>query len=234
MQDMKFFLDGLPYFKDLNQQDLDELSTLFMERKYERGVDVFQEYGEGNELFFIQSGAVKIYRTDDSREIILAILGFGDLFGEMAVLQEQYPRSASAKTMEPSTFFVLKRRDFLSLINKSPQIAIRILQAALDRLRRANEFITDLTTLDARTRIARGLLRLTEKHGIRKEGGIAIDIRLTHQQIADLTGTVRETVTKVLLDMQLQEAITITKKKIIILDIGKLEQFAGASNDGMP
>ncbi|MFT9847147.1 Crp/Fnr family transcriptional regulator [Aneurinibacillus sp. REN35] len=216
------FLRYFPFFEHLKETELAEIAPLFITRTYEKGANVFFEEEEGDELYIIKSGVVKIYRDDKAREIILAIFREGDFFGEMAVLQNERVRSASARTLEKTTLYVLKRYDFISLLNRSPGIFIKILETALDRLRKANELITDLTILDARTRIVRMILRLIENHGRKNREGVLIDLKLTHQQIADMTGTVRETVTKILLDLQNQQLIRIDKKKIIIHDVEKL------------
>src|SRR5690606_26128561 len=134
---------------------------------------------------------------------------------------------ASAKTMEETTLYVLKRHDFTTLMNNNHDLSVKILKTALTRLRKANELITDLTILDARARVARGLLRLIEKHGVERRHGILINLKLTHQQIADMTGTVRETVSKIMLEMQNQKLILIDKKKISICELDKLKKLAG-------
>jgi CRP/FNR family cyclic AMP-dependent transcriptional regulator len=97
--------------------------------------------------------------------------------------------------------------------------------AALDRLRDANKLITDLTIHDVRTRIARMLLRLTEQHGIPSADGILIDLKLTHQHLADMSGTARETVTKLLLELQNEQLIRIDQKKISINNIDGLRNI---------
>ncbi|WP_438351091.1 Crp/Fnr family transcriptional regulator [Paenibacillus sp. FA6] len=227
MEEMLVFLREFPFFKQLEVEELQKVSSYVITRTYDKGVNVFLEDGDGDELYIIQSGVVKIYRENEAREIILAIFTEGDFFGEMAVLENELMRSASAKTMEETTLYVLKRHDFHWLMNNNPQISLKIMQTALQRLRKANELITDLTILDARTRVTRGLLRLIEDHGVRHEDGIWIDLKLTHQQIADMTGTVRETVTKIMLELQNQNTIKIDKKKIFIYDIAKFEQLTG-------
>lgn len=228
MKEMLGFLRDFPFFHNLEEEDLEKVASLFMIRTYEKGINVFLEDDEGDELYIIQSGVVKIYKENEAREIILAIFREGDFFGEMAVLENEQVRSASAQTVEKTTLYVLKRNDFAWLMNNNPQITFKILQTALERLRKANEFITDLTILDARTRIARGLLRLIEIHGVQIEDGILIDLKLTHQQISDMTGTVRETVTKVMLELQNQEMIKVDKKKILICNSAKLEAMTGS------
>jgi len=223
------FLRHFPFFQDLEDEDLAKLAPLFLTRTYEKGTNIFREGEAGEELFIIKSGVVKIYRDDEVRDIILAIFRDGDFFGEMAVLENEQVRSASAKTMEKTVVYYLTRRDFVALLEQNPKISRRILETALDRLRKANELITDLTLLDVRTRIIKMMLRLTEKHGVNQKTGILIDLKLTHQQIADMTGTVRETVTKVLLDLQNQDFIQIKKKKILICNLAEIERLVETS-----
>jgi len=219
------FLRDFPFFFGLEDEALEKIARLFIVRVYEKGTNVFLEEGPGDELYIIQSGIVNIYKINEAREIILAIFREGDFFGEMAVLEEEKMRSASAKAVEKTTLYVLKRQDLDFLMNDNPHIAIKILKTALGRLRKANELITDLTIHDARTRIVRGLLRLIEMHGVQSADRILINLKLTHQQIADMTGTVRETVTKVISDLQYQHIIKVDKKKIQIIDLAKLEQL---------
>ncbi|WP_231956067.1 Crp/Fnr family transcriptional regulator [Aneurinibacillus soli] len=218
------FLCYFPFFEELEEADLREISSMFITRTYEKGRTVFLEGEKGDELYMIKSGVINIYRIDEAREIILAIFGDGDFFGEMAVLENEQVRSASAKTMEKSVLYALKRQDFMSLLNRNPNISMKILKTTLDRLRKANELITNLTILDARTRVIRMLLRLAGQHGTQRKDGILINLKLTHQQMADMTGTVRETVTKILLELQDEKLIHIEKKKIMIGSIEKLEQ----------
>lgn len=210
-----------PFFEGLEEAQLEKIAPLFMTRDYRKGEYVFWENEEGDELFMIKTGLVKIFRQDQTREIILAIFSDGDFFGEMAVLENERVRSASAKTLEKTTLYVLKRSDFISLLYENPTILIKILETALERLRQANELITDLTILNARTRMIRMLLRLCEQHGIQSKDGVLIDLKLTHQQLADMTGTVRETVTKILLELQDSDLVRVDKKKIFIPNVEK-------------
>lgn len=225
--DLSQFLRQFPFFQDLEENDLEKLFPLFITRSYERGQDIFLEGEEGDELFIIKSGVVKIYRYDETRDIILAIFRNGDFFGEMAVLENEQVRSASAMSLEKTSVYVLKREDFVNLLNRNPKMTKRILETALDRLRKANEMITDLTFLDVRARVVKMMLRLSEKHGVPYKSGVLIDLKLTHQQMADMTGAVRETVTKVLLDLQSEGMIKIEKKKVFIPDVGKFLQSIG-------
>lgn len=177
------------------------------------------------DLYLIISGVIQIYQDNHSRDVILSIFREGDFFGEMALLQKERVRSASARTIEKSTLCILKKRHFIPLVKSKPEILIGILGTALDRLRDANKLITDLTILDVRTRIARMLLRLTEQHGVPSADGMLIDLKLTHQHLADMTGTARETVTKLLLDLQSEQLIRNDQRKIIVCNMDGLRNI---------
>ena len=215
----------IPFLNGLSQSDLNQIISLFHEKSYKKkGMPIFFEGDAGNHFYIIKEGKVKVYRFEEVKEIILAILKEGSYFGEMAVIQENQVRSACVETMEPTTLYVLSRADLIRLLEENPKLTLNILQIALERLRKTNEIIKDLTTLDARSRIFKTILRLAEDYGVTKENGLFINIKLTHQQIADMSGSVRETVTKALLELQDKEIISMEKKYILIKKMSLLKQ----------
>lgn len=222
MPDMEF-LKNFPFFEHLNEQELEDIAAVITTKVYNKGVNLFWENEEGNELFIIQSGAVKIFRHQEGREIILALFREGDFFGEMVLFGDDKVRSASANTLEKTTVYILKKEHFLQLLNKNPNIFIKILNTALERLRQANEQIANLSMTSAYARIARLLVRLTQS----PEADRVIGLKLTHHQMADMTATARETVTKVLSDMQGKGYIRIVNRQIHITDPEGLMTAAG-------
>lgn len=222
MPDMDF-LKKFPFFEHLNHQELLEIAAMITTKVYNKGVNLFWENEEGNELFIIKSGAVKIYRHQEGREIILAIFNEGDFFGEMVLFGDEKVRSASANTLEKSTVYIIKKEHFLKLLNRNPAIFIKILNTALERLRKANELIANLSMTSAYARIANLLIRLTEDQGEDR----VVGLKLTHNQMADMTATARETVTKILSDMQNRGYIRIVNRQISIHDLEGLKSSAG-------
>ncbi|WP_248929736.1 Crp/Fnr family transcriptional regulator [Paenibacillus hamazuiensis] len=217
-------LQNVPLFQDLSPEELELIAPLFIERKFKKGSILFFEGDLGDELFLIQSGAVKIYRIDNAKEIILALFRDGDYFGEMALIQKGLARSATAETMEPSVIYTLARSQLFSFMERSPKLCLKLLEDTMQRLRRANELIYDLTFLDVRSRTMKTILRLADEHGVKKASGTMISVKLTHQQLANLVGTVRESVTKVLQELQEDKVISIEKKMIMIRDFDGLRQ----------
>ncbi|THF84462.1 Crp/Fnr family transcriptional regulator [Cohnella fermenti] len=221
-------LRDFPLFENLTDEHLAEIAELCGTSEYAKGESIFFEGDEGDGLYLILSGVVQIYQDNHTRDVILSIFREGDFFGEMALLQNEKVRSASARTIEKSTLCILKKHHFLALVQSRPEILIGILETALDRLRDANKLITDLTILDVRKRMARLLLRLTEQHGVPSAEGTLIDVKLTHQHLADMMGTARETVTKLLLELQNEQWIRIDRKKIIVCDMARLRATVDA------
>jgi CRP/FNR family transcriptional regulator len=217
-------LEQVPIFEDFSEQELLDVLPLFKEKTYKKGAILFLEGEIGEELFIIRSGLVKIYRLEQNKEITLSLFRDGDFFGEMSLIQKGATRSATAETIEPSTFLTLNRGDFVRFMEASPKLCLRLLEVTMQRLRKANDKIHDLTFLDVRSRIVKTILRLHDEYGVPHRDGTMIDLKLTHQQIANMVGTVRESVTKVLQELQDGKIIAIDKKRILVLQPGKLKQ----------
>ena len=145
------FLRDFPFFEHLDDEHIAEISKLCSTRVYKKGESIFFEGDEGDELFLVISGVIQIYQNNNSRDVIFSIFREGDFFGEMALLQNERVRSASARTIEKSTLCILKKCDFIPLLKSKPEIIIGILETTLDRLRDANKLITELTITDVRT-----------------------------------------------------------------------------------
>ncbi|NQX70948.1 Crp/Fnr family transcriptional regulator [Paenibacillus alba] len=209
-------LQNVPLFQQLTEDDLEGLAPLFTEKKLKKGSILFFEGDDGGEFFLIKSGVVKIYRLDESKEIILALFRDGDFFGEMSLIGSGHTRSATAETLEPCTFYILNHAVFGQYMEKSPKLLLKLLETTMGRLRQANEQIYDLTFLGVRSRIMKTIIRLSEQHGVPTADGLLINVKLTHQQIANMVGTVRESVTKVLQEL-LDDGLIQTDKKLITL-----------------
>jgi CRP/FNR family transcriptional regulator, cyclic AMP receptor protein len=221
---VQFLVEHVPFFRTIPPAELEPVSHLFHERRYKKGNTIFFEDEGGDEFYIIVSGTVKIYRMDGNKEFILAIFREGDFFGEMALMQPDKNRSATAEALEATTLYVLHRNAFYQLLETNIKLTLKILEVTMDRLRIANEKIEDLTFLDVRSRILRNILRLARDYGVQTSQGVLVDFKLTHQQLADMVGAVRETVTKVLLELQDEHLIDIDKKRIVIKDLAKLEK----------
>lgn len=214
--DERELLRTVPLFSELGDQEVGSLSRLATRRRYPKDTVVFFENEEGDFFFTIVQGRIKVtILGDDGREIILSVLGPGDFFGEMALLDNE-PRSATAIAMEDSELLSLHRTDFQTVIGDNPAISHALIKVLTSRLRRANHQIQTLALLDVYGRVARVILDMAKEEGRRlKDGRIAFR-RATHQEIANRIGTTRETVTRMLKDLERQALIRIEGKEIVL------------------
>lgn len=215
-KEKKELLSKVSVFTQLSDKEIGDLVDLVTVREYSKDTPVLHQMDPGDSMFIIAQGRVKVSRYgEDGREIILSTLGPGDFFGEMSLLDSE-PRSADVTTKEDSVLLNLKREDFLDHIKKYPSVAIAVLVEMSRRLRRADEKIGNLALLDVYGRVARVLLDISETDGVVAEEGIIIENRPTHQEIASMIGTSRETVSRVLSDLAKDGYLTIQGKKIVI------------------
>jgi CRP-like cAMP-binding protein len=209
-------LRNVPIFAELTEADLEVLGRLATRRRYPKDGVVFFENEEGSSFFMIVDGRIKVtILGDDGREIILSVLTGGDFFGEMALLDNE-PRSATAIAVEDSELLCLNRADFQSVVSANPRVMQALIRVLTNRLRKANHQISTLALLDVYGRVARVILEMAGEDGRRlKDGSIAFR-RATHQEIANRIGTTRETVTRMLKDLQRQGLIAVEGREIVL------------------
>jgi len=214
--DERELLRTVPLFSELSDDAINSLSRLATRRRYPKDTVVFFENEEGDCLFMILEGRIKVtILGDDGREIILTMLGSGDLFGEMALLDNE-PRSATAIAVEESELLSLHRTEFQAVIGDNPGISSALIKVLSARLRRANHQISTLALLDVYGRVARVILDMAREEGRRlKDGRIAFR-RATHQEIANRIGTTRETVTRMLKDLERQDFVKVEGREILL------------------
>ena len=214
--DERELLRTIPLFAEIPESALASLVGLTSRRRFAKDKVVFFENEEGDSLFMIREGRIKVtILGDDGREIILTVLGPGDFFGEMALLDNE-PRSATAIAVEDSELLSLQRSDFQSALHENAAITGALIRVLSDRLRKANHQISTLALLDVYGRVARLLLEIAREEGKRLRDGRMAFRRPTHQEIAHRIGTTRETVTRMLKDLERQELIRVEGREIVL------------------
>ena len=212
------FLKKIPLFSSMSDNDLDAINAVAIEKKYPRDHMILLENDEGDALFIMIRGKVKVATYSESgKEVIYSILNEGDFFGELSLLDGK-PRSASVITVEESEVRIIRRPDFFSLLEHHPGIALSLLEVLAARLRRADERIESLSVHDVTGRIAGILLQFADENGEVSDRGILIRRRPTHQELSNMAGTTRETVTRVLKQMERNSYIAMSGKSITIVD----------------
>lgn len=204
-------LKDIPLFSGLEDNEIAALEKATIRKKFQKNAILFSEGDATDSLYIIRTGKVKIIINDEEgREVILSILGPGEHFGEMALL-DNGPRSACAMTKEPTEVLIIRKKDLMNVFSSSP-IVFNLLKGLTNRLRKATKKIEDLALLDVYGRIAGLLTRLAES----KNGQMQIEEKLTHQEIANMVGSSREMVSIILKELSKGGYITIDKKFITI------------------
>jgi CRP/FNR family cyclic AMP-dependent transcriptional regulator len=212
-------LSQIPLLQDVTLEALDQLARCLRRRSYQRGEIVFHQGDPGDTLHLVRSGRVKVVLpAETGDEVVLAILGPGDCFGELALLDGK-PRSASVVAIEPVETMVLGRQDFLAFFRSNPDTAERLVVNLARIIRKVNEDLADLAFLDLPGRLAKKLLELAEDYGRPMEGhqGVEISVPLTQEELAGMIGATRPSVNKVLGWYEDQGAIQRRGRKIAIL-----------------
>jgi CRP/FNR family transcriptional regulator/CRP/FNR family cyclic AMP-dependent transcriptional regulator len=217
-------LERVAIFAGLDADALRELTAVARPRAFRPGEIIFHRDDPGQVLYVILSGKVRIYVTSpDGQEVALALLGVGDSFGELALLDGQ-PRSASAVAVEPAETLALQRADFLKAVMRHPRIAVQVMHVLSRRLRQTDAMIEDLLFLDVHGRVAKKLLELAEIHGARTPAGIRIELRLTQGELAAMVGASRESVNKVMGYFMDKDFISTDKYKITVKRLADLRR----------
>ncbi|MGL1935611.1 MAG: Crp/Fnr family transcriptional regulator [Fibrobacterales bacterium] len=216
-------LKGVDLFSSLDNAQLALISELVLSRSYQKDENIIlEDDSEDQALFIIVDGDVKVYISGlDGRETILAMLGTGDFFGEMSLIDGD-PRSASVKSVTQTEILVLRRSDFREEMVKFPDLAMSLLEEMSRRLRKSNKQVGSLSLMTVYGRIAATILNLMEEKGIRihAQNGqmiVAIKNKPTQQQLAEMSGTTRESVSRVLKALQKKGCISIAGKDLLIL-----------------
>ena len=191
-------LSEIELFSELNEGELQEVAAYAQIRKVPTDTTIFCEGDPSDAVFVVVNGRVKVVTTSsDGKEFILTVLGSGQVFGEMGLL-ETAPRSAAVITITEVELMVIKRDDFDRLIESSPTISRKLMAILSRRLRRANSKMESLAYMDVAGRLARYLLDMALDHGQRLGNGWVVVKRPTHSDIAHSIGTSRETVSRLI------------------------------------
>ncbi|KAA3617380.1 MAG: Crp/Fnr family transcriptional regulator [Calditrichaeota bacterium] len=217
-------LGSIPLFSELSDEDLESISKQTVRQVYKKDNMVLIEEEIGSTMFVILDGRVKISRiSDEGREVILSILVDGDFFGEMSILDGQ-TRSANAVTLEDTEMLIVRRENFLQMLYDYPQIAINLLKELAHRLRRSDSQIKSLSLQNALGRVASTILRIADDSGTIKHGKVEISSLPPQQDLANMAGTSRETISRVIKSLNQLGYVKKEGSKLIILEYDRFRQ----------
>jgi len=215
-------LAGVPLFVGLDDESGDLLASALTTRTVVRGHVVFSEGDPGDRLFVVLDGKTKISRAAaDGRENLLAVLGPGEMFGELSLF-DPGPRTATATAVTDSTLASLDHDDLRPLMLAQPAVAVELLRALAQRLRRTNEAMADLVFSDVPGRVAKALLDLAERFGDQGPEGILVHHDLTQEELAQLVGASRETVNKALSEFANRGWLRLEGRSVLLIDRERL------------
>jgi CRP/FNR family transcriptional regulator len=219
-------LQALPFFAGLSERDWEKVVDLFGERQYQRDDYIFLEGEAPEALFIIRAGKVKVLRhSTDGKDVVLRVCGPGNLLGTVAVFDGSgYP--GTAQVIENCAALVIARNDCLTLVNRFPVFALAVIADLGTRLRSSAEQIRSLAVERVEQRIARVLLKLAESAGSDAPEGRIIEMPLTRQDVADMTGTTVETAIRVMSKFRRLELIRTRRGKVVLVDIAMLQEIA--------
>ena len=219
-------LRDTPLFEALNEEDARALRSDIVDVYLDRGERLFSEGDAGDKLYIILTGKIKLTKAaPDGRENLLSVHGPGEMFGELSLF-DPIPRTSSASAVTNARLAAIAHDDLRTWLSTRPEVAMHLLQALAQRLRRINEVKADLVFTDVPGRVAKALLDLSDRFGVFTPDGIQVNHDLTQEELAQLVGASRETVNKALADFAARGWIQLAAKSVLVIDPDRLRKRA--------
>jgi len=219
-------LSETPLFEALSEEDASALRAGIIDVDLDRGERLFSEGDTGDKLYIILSGKIKLTKAaPDGRENLLSVHGPGEMFGELSLF-DPIPRTSSATAVTSARLAGIAHDDLRAWLNTRPEVAMHLLQALAQRLRRINDVKADLVFTDVPGRVAKALLDLSERFGVQTPDGVQVNHDLTQEELAQLVGASRETVNKALADFAARGWIQLAAKSVLVTDTDRLRKRA--------
>ncbi|MEY3447761.1 MAG: hypothetical protein RLZZ14_285 [Actinomycetota bacterium] len=211
-----------PLFTALDDSAASTLKESMTTVKINKGGVLFSEGDEGQTLYVIIEGKIKLgTRSSDGRENLLSILGPGEMFGELSLF-DVGPRTATATAVTDTRLLALGHDKVIPWITAHPEVSLQLLARLAQRLRRTNEVVSDLVFSDVPGRVAKALIDLGERFGVKKDDGFHVNHDLTQEELAQLVGASRETVNKALADFASRGWLRLEARAVVVLDYERL------------
>lgn len=216
-------LKRIPLFASIPEADQQRLVTLLRKETLKKGEILFRRGDEGNALYLILQGRIKISLTRQTDAVTLAILGQGEFFGEMALL-DGLPRSANTTAMDDSTLYALKRSDFLSFLVHNEKVVRAVLASLSLRLRRTDDQLAEMCFLNLSVRLVSKLAELAEQQGADQDEAGTYHLRISQQELAGILGVSRESINKELKLLRDKGWVSTSRNQIHIHQLALLKK----------
>ena len=211
-----------PLFTALDEAAAASLRASMDSVKIAKGSVLFAEGDEGDHLYVIVEGKLKLGTSSgDGRENLLSILGPGEMFGELSLF-DPGPRTSTATAVTDAKLLSLGQEKLIPWLAENPQVALQLLARLAQRLRRTNEAVGDLVFSDVPGRVAKALIDLGERFGKQTDEGLFVHHDLTQEELAQLVGASRETVNKALADFAGRNWLKLDGRAVLITDLDRL------------
>jgi CRP/FNR family transcriptional regulator, cyclic AMP receptor protein len=226
MEHAEEMLRRAPLFEALEEEETRALRAGVTDVALVRGERLFDEGDDGDRLYVVLDGKIKLTRASaDGRENLISLVGPGEMFGELSLFDPR-PRTMSASAVTDVRLAALAHEDLRGWLTGRPDVAMHLLTALARRLRRTNEVMSDLVFTDVPGRVAKALLDLAARFGTQQDDGLQVNHDLTQEELAQLVGASRETVNKALADFVARGWIQLHPKSVLLLDAERLRRRA--------
>ena len=221
------FLKNVNIFSHLSDEKINEIKKYFTLREYPKGSMIILEEEYGDVVFLVKKGTVKITRVnDEGKEVILSLMGENDMVGEMSVIDGE-SRSANVLAQENCELYAIRSEDFLRLLKENFEISFSLMGELANRIRKSDQHIEALSLSDAEHRIGVSILNLAEELGVIVKGKVTIDNLPFQQDIANMSGTSRETVSRILKLFEDRNMLIKKGHKLMIPDYNNFKRYFG-------
>ncbi len=219
-------LRKVPLFRDLTDEELEQIQAITIQRSYRKRTVVFTEGDDKEAVYFIQDGLVKAFKTDENgNEHIVSFLHAGEMFPHTGLFN-QHPYPATTEVIVDTKLLAIPVRSFEQLLVRIPEISIKVMRGLSTKIEELQRKLQELTGNDVQDRSVSFLVTLAEKHGTLKDGAIHINVPMTNQEFASTIGTTRETVNRMINHMRKEGIIETDRNGYIIQDIERLKALA--------
>lgn len=220
-------LKNVPMFRDLSEEELQGVAVAAIERSYERKTIVFHEGAEKEAVFFVEEGLVKTFKTDENgHEQIMSFLKAGDMFPHTGLFHAD-PYPATAEAIVPTRLLAIPVKAFERQLLLHPAMAMKIMRVMSEKISELQGKLQALTGQDVQDRGLSFLLKLAEHYGTARGGEVHIEVPMTHQDIANVIGTTRETVNRLLNQLRKDGILETDRSGIVIRDVEALRGWKG-------
>lgn len=210
------FLRRVPLFMSLTEEERENIATVMSRRTMKKRGILFYEGTLCTAIYLLEHGRVKVYKTtEDGREQIVNVLQEGDLFPHVGMFGGS-PYPATAETLEDTVLYSINVEELTRLLESNPRLCIRLLQILESKIRELQRRLSDVLSKDMREKIVNTLLSLARTSGIETEEAHEIHMELTHQDIASMVGTTRETVSRIISQLKREGVLQFDLQKIVL------------------